>query len=490
MTTLAPEARQKLKDTLKTLEAVEGRKRFHRALFFTPYPKQREFFDLGTTKRERLLIAGNQVGKSEAGAFECAVHASGEYPPWWKGRRYQRPVRIWAAGVTSLDVRNIQQRKLVGTPGVVADHGTGYLPRAAIVDYSLARGVTDAIDTIQVRHKTFGKEDGVSTIHFKSYEQGRAKFQGDTIDVGWADEEPEKMEIYSEFLARLRGDGILFTTFTPLFGKTDLVKRFTEEAHDDRGLVTMTLDDAEHFTADEKKKRYDGYLKHERDARALGVPMLGSGRIFTYDEEFIKEEPIASVPTHWAKLWGIDFGIGHPFAAVLVLWDRDNDVIHVHSALRIADGLPINHAAAMKPIGIDVPVAWPQDGTAREKGSGEDLASLYRRQGLAMLAKHATWEDGGLSTEAGLLEMDQRFQSGRLKVARHLSDWFEEYRNYHRKDGQIVKVRDDLMSATRVAVMMKRAARAVLLGGKSAKAARAGMERMCEGVDFDPHLGI
>ena len=37
--------------------------------------------------------------------------------------------------------------------------------------------------------------------------------------------------------------------------------------------------------------------------------------------------------------------------------------------------------------------------------------------------------------------------------------WFEEFRLYHRKDGRVVKERDDLMSATRYAVMMLRHAR-------------------------------
>ena len=40
--------------------------------------------------------------------------------------------------------------------------------------------------------------------------------------------------------------------------------------------------------------------------------------------------------------------------------------------------------------------------------------------------------------------------TGRLKVFAHLADWFEEFRLYHRKDGLIVKERDDLISATRV----------------------------------------
>ena len=52
--------------------------------------------------------------------------------------------------------------------------------------------------------------------------------------------------------------------------------------------------------------------------------------------------------------------------------------------------------------------------------------------------------------------MLDRMQTGRFKVFRHLTDWFAEKRHYHRKDGKIVKERDDLLSATRYAVMMLR----------------------------------
>src|SRR5262249_196859 len=120
----------------------------------------------------------------------------------------------------------------------------------------------------------------------------------------------------------------------------------------------------------------------------------------------------------------------------------------------------------MKPIGVNVPVAWPRDGTER-RDDGKPLSDHYKRNGLLMLPDHATWPDGGLSTEAGILEMDGRERSGRLKVASHLSDYFEERRFYHRKDGQIVKIRDDIMSATRIAIMMKRAAKSVQLGGRA-----------------------
>ncbi len=81
---------------------------------------------------------------------------------------------------------------------------------------------------------------------------------------------------------------------------------------------------------------------------------------------------------------------------------------------------------------------------------------MYRELGLKMLSEHAQFGDRSNSVEPGLTDMLQRMQTGRFKVAKSLSDWWEEYRMYHRKDGKIVKERDDLMSATRYAVMMLR----------------------------------
>jgi hypothetical protein len=66
------------------------------------------------------------------------------------------------------------------------------------------------------------------------------------------------------------------------------------------------------------------------------------------------------------------------------------------------------------------------------------------------------FDDGTSGLEAGVADMLDRMQTGRLKVFTHLSDWFEEFNLYHRKEGLIVKLNDDLMSATRYAMMMKR----------------------------------
>jgi Terminase RNaseH-like domain len=87
------------------------------------------------------------------------------------------------------------------------------------------------------------------------------------------------------------------------------------------------------------------------------------------------------------------------------------------------------------------------------------------------------------ATEPGIMEMLQRMRTGRLKVAAHLSEWFGEFRNYHRKDGLVVKLNDDLMSATRIAIMMRRYARTGPLGNVLAPRRREVL--MARNVDFN-----
>src|SRR5690242_1258932 len=64
-----------------------GRSERNRLAEYRPYPKQAEFHAAGLAHRERLFLAGNQLGKTVAGAFEEAIHATGRYPAWWRGRR-------------------------------------------------------------------------------------------------------------------------------------------------------------------------------------------------------------------------------------------------------------------------------------------------------------------------------------------------------------------------------------------------------------------
>jgi hypothetical protein len=77
---------------LAQMEAeLQQRKIENKLAQYKPYDRQREFHEAGATRRERLLMAGNQLGKTLAGAMETAIHATGRYPSWWQGKRFDKP---------------------------------------------------------------------------------------------------------------------------------------------------------------------------------------------------------------------------------------------------------------------------------------------------------------------------------------------------------------------------------------------------------------
>lgn len=432
------------------------RTRENRLLGYAPYPKQAEFHAAGATMRERAFMAGNQLGKTLSGAAEAAIHLSGRYPDWWRGRVFDTPVRAMAGSESSELTRDGVQRLLIGDPRDEESWGTGYVPKDALIDWSRKSGVPDALDGVVVRHGGGGDvQAGHSALNFKSYDQGRSKWQADTLHFVWFDEEPP-LDVYSEGVTRTNATkGMVYGTFTPLKGMSDVVNRFLMEASPDRKVIQMTIDDALHYSSEERARIVAGYPAHEREARAKGIPMLGSGRIFPIAEESILCDPMP-IPSHWVQIVGFDFGWDHPFAAVRCAWDRDADVWYVISTYAEAQVSSAIHAAAVRPWGTWLPVAWPHDGYQHDKGSGDELAAQYRAHGLNMLPEHATHESGGNGVEAGIAEMLERMQTGRFKVFRGQDDWVTEFRLYHRDNGKVVKERDDRLSATRYGLMMRR----------------------------------
>jgi phage terminase large subunit-like protein len=443
---------EKVEAAITRLEAEKERRIVENALaHYQPYAKQAAFHAAGASHRERLLIAANQSGKSLAGGMECAMHATGRYPEWWTGKRFDKPTIGWGAGTTNETTRDTVQRILVGRPG---QPGTGAIPKDAILDLVPARGTPDLLDSIKVRHAS----GGVSVIGLKSYQRGRESFQGETLNYVHFDEEPPA-DIYTEGLTRTNvSQGPVWVTFTPLLGISEVVRRYLLEASPDRSVTTMTLDDVDHYTDEEKAKIAASYPAHEREARIKGIPTLGSGRIFPVAEETIAIDQ-RDFPRYMPRIIGVDFGWDHPFAAVELVWDRDADVVYVARCYRVREATAVIHAAALRPWG-KIPVAWPRDGRRETlEGAGIALAKQYAAQGLDMLAVHAQFEDKSVSVEAGIADMLIRMETGRFKVFKHLNDWFDEFRLYHRKDGRVHKEGDDLMSATRYALMMLRYAR-------------------------------
>lgn len=191
------------------------------------YPKHLEFFEAGANYRERCAMAANRVGKTEGmGGYETALHLTGQYPAWWKGRRFDHPVNFWAAGKTNETTRDIVQNKLFGPVTGAGQNkgfaGTGLIYADCIGKIGWKQGVTDFADTVAVKHVS-GKW---SQLGLKSYQQGRGSFEGTERHGIWLDEEPP-LDIYSECLIRTATtNGIVYITFTPLEGTTGTVLMF------------------------------------------------------------------------------------------------------------------------------------------------------------------------------------------------------------------------------------------------------------------------
>lgn len=185
------------------------------------YSKHLAFFAAGIDHQERCMMAANRIGKTwGVGGYETTLHLTGLYPEWWVGHRFSHPIEVWAAGDTSETTRDIVQAALMGPLGSMGD---GLIPASRIVGNPTKRmGVAGAMDTARIRHVS-GFDN---LLGFKSYDQGRKKFQGTAKHVIWLDEEPPS-DVYDECLMRLMTtNGLMICTFTPLEGLTEIALRY------------------------------------------------------------------------------------------------------------------------------------------------------------------------------------------------------------------------------------------------------------------------
>ena len=366
---------------------------------------------------------------------------------------------MWVAGPTARKVRDVLQRKLVGKRGRWGE--LSMIPKSAIWDKPIMHpNVSGLIDTIEIKHKS----GGLSALQFLSYDMEDDAWASDTLHVLHCDEEPPGSK-WNEGLARLTATGgIAFITTTPLQGMTEVIRHFYPRADaPHRGMVRMGLKDAPHLTEEMTERILKQYPAHERKARTEGIPILGSGQIYELPEEALIT-PSFQIPAHFTRIWGIDLGGGvHPFAAVGMATDRDTESTYVYDTYKSSDSKLSVHIGALKRRGCDrIPVAWPHD--ANITGRDDDAttyANRMKRDGLAMLPRHSTHEDGTYTVWPGIMNLQGAMAEGRFHVFDHLTDWLDEYRTYHMKNGKIVKEYDDLMDATRYAYMMVHKGRAV-----------------------------
>lgn len=447
-------SRESKLELLGLLDERERRRRTRKLFGYYPdtgalrrelYVKHNLFFEAGAKYRERLMLAANRVGKTEGvGGYEMALHLTGLYPDWWKGRRFDKAISAWGAGDTSKTVREIIQFKLLGP---FSEIGTGLIPQHLLVKTTPKQGIPEAIDTIYVKHIS----GGVSEITLKSYDQKRYSFQGTEKDLIWLDEEPP-LDIYTECLLRtMTNNGMLMLTFTPLQGMSETVMAFLpggsvqEISEGSKFVVMATWDDAPHLSEAVKTELWNSIPPFQRDARSKGVPQLGSGAIYPVPEsDFVVDD--FPIPDHWVRVYGMDVG----WNRTAVVWgaiDRDTDTIYLYSEHYRGQAEPSIHAQSIKAKGDWIPGVIDPASRGRTQRDGQQLLQDYKDLGLNVQIAFN-------GVESGLYEVWTRLSTGRIKVFKSLSNWLYEFRLYRRDEkGNIVKSNDHLMDATRYLVM-------------------------------------
>lgn len=454
---LAERQRREKIELLALLEEKERRARHRKLLTYYPdtgplrrelYVQHMAFFELGREYATRGFMAGNRVGKTEAGGYETTLHLTGRYPSWWAGRRFDHAIDAWAAGDTKETVRDIVQLKMLGPEG---SHGTGLVPGEDLVKVVRRPNGGGAVDYIIVKHVS-GK---FSRLGFKSFDQGREAFQGTAKDLIWLDEESNEA-IRAECAVRLATtNGLLMETFTPLRGLTPVVLKYLgedAEIPEDRigkvshqALVMAGWDDAPHLDAETKDRLLRDCEPHLKLARSKGIPSIGAGAIYPVAEEEITVDDF-EIPGHWPRAYGLDVGWNRT-AATFGALDRENDVLYIYSCHYQGQQEPSTHVAAIKARGEWIPGTIDPASRGRSQKDGQQLLQIYRDLGL-------TLTEAENSVESGLYEVHQRLATGRLKVFRTCKAWFAEYRIYHRDEkGHVVKKNDHLMDGTRYLVV-------------------------------------
>lgn len=211
-------------------------------------------------------------------------------------------------------------------------------------------------------------------------------------------------------------------------------------------VVNCSWDDAPHLSTKEKDEMMKALPPHEREARSMGLPSMGSGRIYPVSDSVFVIPP-SRLPDYLPRAFGLDVGWNFT-ACVFGAYDPESDVWTIYSEYKGEKQEPAVNAASIRARsqgwirGVIDPASM-----GVSQSNGQSLIDIYTRNGLDV-------ECANNSVEPGLLEVFQRLTEGRLVVHDTCVKTLEELRLYHRKqNGQPVKVNDHLMDALRYLIM-------------------------------------
>ena len=362
------------------------------------HKKQVEFHR--STKRNRWVFGGNRSGKTECGAVECVYMARGNHPY----RQNRKDTVGWVVSLSQQVQRDVAQKKILH-----------YLRPDWVEEVVMLSGRKDApesgvIDFIRVKN-VFG---GISTIGFKSCDQGREKFQGASLDFVWFDEEPPK-DIYLECRMRvLDKKGDLFATMTPLKGLTFVYNDIYLNRFNDPEVWYLFMEWADNPHLDEGEiSTMEGCMDENiLQSRKYGKFATSEGLVYPeFDERIHVIEPFP-IPKEWQDNISIDPGLNNPLSAHWYAVDFDDNVYVVFEHYKA--GMDIDyHAEKIKEICDKL--RWKTDGRGRISALIDSASRQRTLSGIKSVAE--------LFYERGILvntEVEKDLFSGIAQVKSYL----------------------------------------------------------------------
>ena len=268
--------------------------------------------------KETILFGGNRSGKTTLGAYRCVQ------------KLLSKPgAKVWCATTDFKNSVRVQQKKIA----FFLPEGRCYPKYKPIKGFGLDQAVA-------VRH---GQGEPDSVCEFKSYESGEGKFQSDSVDMVWDDEEPT-YDIYQEELLRLLDrNGDILTTLTSLNGYTDFIKETYGKW--ERGLrpdlmveFVETEDNLIENGGGLTRVAYERVMEkipvEDRVTRTKGIPMVRRGLVF---KEWADATPFICrrfpIPPEYTKYLIIDPHETSPTAVTMLAYSPQN-VCYVYDAFR------------------------------------------------------------------------------------------------------------------------------------------------------------
>lgn len=368
---------------------------------YEPHSKQLLFHI--SEKKIRFLCGGNQSGKTEGGAAEDVMHATGIYPSW-----YPDSMRFKIANKGRI---------------IVTDYGAGatvmeekiwhWLPKSLVI--STSRTVKGSIQKIHIKHTS----GGTSQIEIMTHEQADNAFESWTGHWAHFDEPPPR----EKFIATQRGlialHGRCWLTLTPI-SEPWLYDEFIGNDREDVFFIAVDIRDNPHLSEDEIKAFEINLTEDEKEARMHGRFRHLTGLVYKMFDPLVHVIPSSKIQIDpaWPTYFVTDPHDRKPFFSIWAKVDPFEN-IYIIDEIKTKSGCTIKEFAkevfnrelmsdpAIRPMEV-IRILDPNKGNTPSASSG---LTMLQELALAGLYYTATVND---NIAAGHLAVAGKLQYNKL----------------------------------------------------------------------------